>query len=240
MRPYFRPFPGLTLVTLVFLVILISLGTWQYHRLQWKTGLISEIDAAASAQPLTGLSALEAAAASDEPIDFRRINLQGRFVTDAQPFHVYKPDNQGVFWNRFVPFIGDGQTVFVNIGAIPDSEKDKTLDLPTGEQKLAGYVRVPRPQSRFASKSTPSENRWFGFNPMPETHNWADRVSGGANTDFYIDASDGQASASQLPIKRPDIRNNHLDYMLTWYSFAFIWLFIYVLLHYRRGRLGFR
>ena len=56
---------------------------------------------------------------------------------------------------------------------------------------------------------------------------------------FYIDTVPGASDADLLPLKRPDIRNNHLDYMLTWYSFAVILLIIYFILHRRAGRLKF-
>ncbi|MBT5836528.1 MAG: SURF1 family protein, partial [Hellea sp.] len=34
--------PWLTAIVLLFLLILINLGTWQYERLKWKTNLLAE------------------------------------------------------------------------------------------------------------------------------------------------------------------------------------------------------
>jgi len=45
-------------------------------------------------------------------------------------------------------------------------------------------------------------------------------------------------SAQGLPPKRPEIANNHFDYMLTWFSLAIILLIFYVLIHIRDGRAG--
>ena len=57
---------------------------------------------------------------------------------------------------------------------------------------------------------------------------------------YYIDVVPGVTQAAELPLKRPNIRNNHLDYMLTWYGLALALLVIYLILHAQRGRLGLR
>jgi len=119
---------------------------------------------------------------------------------------------------------------------------DKT-DIPSieaGPDTLTGYVRVAREANNAKVKSTPGKNRWFGFNTMPDSHNWSDQVDGGADMRFYIDAVQGATDASLLPPKRPDIRNNHFDYMLTWYGLAIVLLIIYGILHIREGRLEWR
>ena len=69
----FRPMPWLTVITAVMLAALISLGVWQYQRLQWKTDLLAEVEASVTAQPLTSLGDLERAIQAGEPVDFRRI-----------------------------------------------------------------------------------------------------------------------------------------------------------------------
>ncbi len=229
----------LSVVTVICLAILISLGTWQYHRLQWKTALLAEVDAAAEAAPFTSLAEVQAALEEGGPADFRRINLKGRYVPIEHPFHVYKSTNKGIYWNQFIPFRENSTVVFVNIGEVADTQKELPIVYPATPIEFGGYVRKARKQSRLAVKSTPEENRWFGFNPMPDEHDWAQGLSRNVETRFYIDASDKAENAAALPPKRPDIRNNHLDYMLTWYSFAVILLIIYIILHRRAGRLKF-
>ncbi|RZV41594.1 MAG: hypothetical protein EX271_07715 [Acidimicrobiales bacterium] len=73
---------------------------------------------------------------------------------------------------------------------------------------------------------------------MPDDLNWAFAVAGTEiPTGFFIDRIDGVDEASDLPVEKPDIPNNHLEYMLTWYSFALILVVIYFLLHKKQGRL---
>ena len=237
MKLHFKPMPWLTVVTAICLTILINLGTWQYHRLQWKTDLLAEIDAAAEAAPFTSFADVLDTLEEGGPVDFRRINVSARYVPIEAPYHVYKSTNKGIYWNQFIPFRDGQDVIFVNIGELADAQKTRPITQPTSPIEFGGYVRKARKRGWMQTKSTPEQNRWFSFNPMPETHDWGQGLSGDVETRIYIDASDGAENADDLPPKRPEIANNHFDYMLTWYSFAVILLIIYFILHRRAGRL---
>lgn len=230
--------PGLTSVTIMCVSILVGLGTWQYHRLQWKTSLLAEVEAAVTAAPLTSLQELEAAIAADEPVDFRRIGLTAFVESSAVPYLVYQSRQDGIYWRAFSPLTESGVTIYGGFGVVRDDKKDsyEISYLPSGDVQLAGYVRKNHPMGRIEalvkSKASPEANRYFKFN---QSQNWD--KAGLINTDVYLDFNDSRSKASKLPIKRPEIRNNHFDYMLTWYSFAIILLIIYAIMHYRNGRL---
>lgn len=244
----FAPFPGLTLFTVIASVILLSLGTWQYQRLDWKTDLIQRIDAAANAPAFDQYNSILDARRDDEPIDFRRAKLRGTYLSEGlyeaggSEFHVYKSDGGKTNWRIFRPMdLGDGAKVFVAGELVPDAEK--TLPRPIARTPIyvSGYVRTYQEPSRFAAKSTPDANRWFSFNALRSTAPWEDiSITGELEGGLYIDA----VEISDLPIdsdlivKKPDLPNNHFDYMLTWYSFALILWIIYGLLHIRAGRLS--
>lgn len=233
---HFRPAPVLTIITLLGLAILISLGTWQYKRLQWKTGLLAEIDIAAEAQPLSSLADVARLLDDNEPVDFRRISMTGS-VVGAPVFYVFDASDNSISWRVFVPLQQSGQQVFVDFETRTDAQKSDSYALEPQEVNVVGYVRLARETSPFATPSTPEQNRWFGFNPMPETHNWANDVNGSIDMRFYIDREISAASADELPVRKPDIRNNHFDYMLTWYGLALVLLVFYFLIHIRDGRL---
>ena len=229
---------GLTVVTAICVAILIALGTWQYKRLQWKTDLLAEVEAAVTAPPLTSLLDLEKAAAGKEPIDFRRIGLSADVESIAPPFLVYQPRKDGIYWRAFSPLSESGQSLYGAFGVVRDDKKEayELSFLPQGQVQIAGYIRKDHPMGRIEawvkSKASPKANRYFKFN---QTTDWD--KEGAINTDIYLDIDANISDASLLPIKRPEIRNNHFDYMLTWYSFALILIFIYVMMHYRSGRL---
>ncbi len=233
----FRPAPILTGVTIIGLAILISLGTWQYKRLQWKTGLLAEIEAAVTAEPLTSLAEISQAIDAGEYVDFRRVEFTG-VIMDGRPFSVYTSENRDVSWRQFFPVVENGYTAFMDLKTVSDAEKDNPTVLWASSRPLAGYIRLARPDNRPRTQSTPDANRWFGFNPMPESHDWSEIVGKDIDTRYYINIEPDVTDASDLPIRRPDIRNNHFDYMLTWYGLALTLLVFYGLIHRREGRLS--
>jgi len=240
MNLYFKPMLWLTVIVAICIAILISLGTWQYQRLQWKTALLAEIDMAAEATPFTSLAEVHAAIEAGEPVDFRRYGSASRAFGLNDGFFVFTAANKDISWRIFSPVRNSNITAFAGLGVISDEKRDRFQGFfNTQEIPLVGYVRLARENPRGAVKSTPEKNRWFGFNPLPETHDWAMMSGIEADMRFYIDSVPGATDAKLLPPKRPEIRNNHLDYMLTWYSFAVILLIIYIILHRRAGRLKF-
>jgi len=233
----FHPMPGLTVVTAICVSILIGLGTWQYQRLQWKTALLAEVEAAVTAPPLSSIHELESAIDAGQPVDFRRIGLTANIDNSARPYLVYQSRQDGIYWRAFAPLTESGVQIYGAFGVVRDDKKEayEINYLPKGEATLVGYVRKNHPMGRIESwvksKASPASNRYFKFN---QTQDWDQ--NGGVKTDIYLDLESDITRASDLRIKRPEIRNNHFDYMLTWYSFAIILLIIYAIMHYRNGR----
>ena len=248
MRISFRPMPWLTALTLICLVILISLGTWQYHRLQWKTDLIAQIDAAAESAPFMSLAEVETTYANEQPIDFRRIALDGRFlpttVNDGKGLHLMRSDGKTMYWRIYQPFLSGGKAAYVATARFDNNAAAPPVSTDS-ENLIIGYVRLVRPASKLMPDSNPAQNKWYVFNGAPKTLDWADAAGGQpVQTAYYIDENhrnpaNGFRSAAMLPVRKPELRNHHLDYMLTWYSFAFILLVIYFMLHRKAGRLSF-
>jgi len=249
MKIQFRPMPWLTGIVAVMLIILISLGVWQYQRLQWKTDLLAEVEASVIAPPLTSLDDLERAIEAGEPVDFRRITINTFPVKGAPIYHVYKSQAGGVFWDIFIPIqVFDSSTrkrksIFVIARTVDAAKKENQFDaypqtLQDTYGKAYGYVRADHPMGRVESwvKSKPNRetNRWFKFN---QDGSWGVGMPRSTLLSHYIEIELDAPNAEDLPIRRPSIRNNHRDYMLTWFSFAFLLLIFYGLIHRRAGRL---
>lgn len=240
----FRPMPGLTAAVLICLPILIGLGVWQYQRWKWKLGILDEVEAAVTASPIQGLSGFNTALEQGEPLDFRRIELTAQQTNPV--WYLYRPQN-GLQWQPFREVQSEGLSALAGFPTIDDRVKPDENDqaesadpeatlrashLPDMAQ-YAGYIRRIRPRTGMAkwvgSENNTAQNRWFEINP-----NGAWMV--GAT--HFVDIHPRETDAEALPIRRPDIANNHVSYMLTWWSFAIIMLVIYAILHRRAGRLS--
>ena len=49
----FRPLPALTVVCTILFAALLALGVWQLQRLQWKLGLIAQVNRNMTSPPIT-------------------------------------------------------------------------------------------------------------------------------------------------------------------------------------------
>ena len=240
MKIKFQPMLWLTIVTLICLVILLSLGTWQYKRLIWKTDVLVQIDSAANSAPLTSLAQINELLSADKPVDFRRIRLKANFakprLNNGQPFHLMRSNGHYFAWRLYQPISNGPNSAYVATREFLEEQKNKPPMAMSGAADIAGYVRLVQPANRFTPKSDPKLNRWFAFNSAPKLLDWA----GGSqdiSTLYYIDMVEEVGGVTTLPVRKPELANNHLDYMLTWYSFALILLIIYALLHIKQGRL---
>lgn len=238
---HFRPMPVLTVILALSVALLIALGVWQYQRLQWKTALLEEIEASVTSPPLTSLSDLTDAIAAGESINFRRIGFTAAPIADAPKYHLYKSQQGGIYW-RVVQPLSDGHlTALAKTETLESGVKDDQQLTPQQPEnaQYTGYVRKPYEMARVEgwvkSKANPDANRYFHFN---QTGDWYDGLPADVIEGYYIDTQPAQ-SADSLPVRRPEIANNHFDYMLTWWSFALIFIIIYLLLHKRAGRLAF-
>lgn len=243
MKIQFRPMPWLTVIVAIMLAILISLGVWQYKRLHWKTDLLAEVEASVTAPPLTSLDDLERAIEEGEPVDFRRIAFTASPTAGEPVYAVYRTQQGGIYWDLFQRY----GPIFGRFKTVEDANKpDGDAVSPTHivADVLIGYVREDHPMGRVEawskSKPNPDKNRWFKFN---QTKDWGAEST---RLSHYIEIAEtlpfntddgGTAAAAALPVRRPTIRNNHRDYMLTWFSFAGLLIIFYLLIHRRAGRL---
>src|SRR5215469_15633459 len=91
MRFYFRPLLGLSIACAILFAFLIGLGVWQLQRLQWKLGLIAEVNQHLAAKPLTLGAALKM---GPEGAQYHRVTLDGRF-DNAKETYVFTTDANG-------------------------------------------------------------------------------------------------------------------------------------------------
>lgn len=232
-----RPGPGLLAALGVALVILLSLGTWQLYRLQWKEALVAEIEARRHAAPVS-LADVEAMPAGD--VDYLPVTVTGTFDQDKEQYFFATRDGE-VGYHVYTPLVlADGRTLFVNRGFVPDALKDpatRSEGQVPGSVTLTGLARsrLDAKPSWVVPENEPGKRLYF----------WKDLGAMAANAGvapdrlvpFFMDA-DAAPNPGGWPkggVTQLDLPNNHLSYALTWYGLAVVLLVVSVLAFRRKA-----
>ncbi len=233
----FRPQLWPTLFTVPALAVLIGIGTWQVQRLHWKQDLIALRSARLQAPPVA-LSELDLAGAKDlAALEFRRVQVTGRFLHEEEMYLAARNLRSSVGYHVITPLErSDGSVVLVNRGWVPLDRKapgTRAAGQRSGSVTVSGLLRAGGRKGVFTPDNRPGENFWFYVDvPAMAVHAGLERVH-----PFVIEAGPA-ANPGGFPIggqSRVKLRNDHLQYAITWYSLAAALLVIYVLYH-RRER----
>ena len=235
----FRPFLWLTVVTLPALLVLVGLGTWQLGRLQWKNDLIDSFEARVAAPPV----AVPASGAAIDPIEFRQLDLTGRFLHDKEIFLTGRTYEGNAGFHVVTPFeLADGRLILINRGWVSEGYKDpakRAFSRVDGPTTVAGILRKPGQKGYFVPENEPAKGFWFTLVPAEiNAHLGLGTV---AIDSFYADAIRTSAVVT-LPIAAKtelNLRNAHLSYALTWYGIALALIGVYVAFHMQASRLQF-
>ncbi len=219
MKRRFKPPLAPTLVTLLMLTVMIGLGTWQLQRLAWKTQKLAQIESRMR------MPAVPMPDTLDKPDDweYRRVTLAGHFI-HGHEFLVKPRTLDGVNGSHMlVPFErASGSIVMVNRGWISEALLPKA-SRPAGLIQIEGTVQKPR-VSYFTPSNNPEKGLWY----------WADLPVMAATAKLAMSSPVlvqivGRVQDVYPVGSAPDvnIRNNHKQYAIFWYTMALVLLFIF-------------
>ena len=228
----FRPSLWATAITLPAVLIMLGLGTWQLDRLSWKVDLQQRVTERVSAPPVPLPPAL------DDPgaWEFRPVSVTGRFLHEKELHLVARPRRGQVGYEVVTPLLReDGRPLLVNRGFVPMDRIDPA-SRPDGQVAgvitVTGTLRLPQEKGWFQPGNTPGADSWQRLDlPAMATAAGLPEVA-----PFVVELSPGQ-SPGGLPAgveQHVELPNNHLQYAVTWYSFAATLAVIYVLSQRRR------
>ena len=230
----FRPRLWPTLISLPMIVVMLGLGTWQLQRMAWKEGLIDRLESRmmAPAIPAPG------AGADIEEIEFRRVTATGEWLHQFEMPLIGRPEKGTVGYHVVTPLrTEEGRVLLVNRGWIPDDRKDaarRPESQPTGTLTVEGIVRRAGLRNSFTPDNEPGRGMWF-YVDVPQMAAFA-KAEG--VPDYYIDELRREAGP-QLPIGADPmigLRNEHLQYAITWFAMAFGLIVVSVMWHRRTER----
>jgi surfeit locus 1 family protein len=222
-RPRFWP----TVIALLMRAITTGLGTWQLHRLAWKTDLLAMI-----AQRMNGNAVpfpTDIAAPSEWA--FRRVHVAGQF-DESKALWLYGRTYDGKAGiHLLVPLVRPkGDPVLVDRGFVPFEHGSTLASLDpaaSGDIEIDGVARLPEPGGLFVPANQPDKNIWYTVD-VPAMSKAVQQPL----APIYIAAkSDGGPGwpAATGGTEGTGIRNEHLNYAIFWYSMTFVLAVIYVM-----------
>lgn len=215
------------IAALAAFVVLIGLGTWQIQRKAWKEDLIASLTRRVTAPPAALPSPEQWSKLNPESDEFRRVAFRAEFIHSQEAF-VYtagsalRPDISGQGYWIFTPArLPDGSIVVVNRGFVPPDRLD-THTRGSGQilnsVEIVGALRWPEARTWFTPNDEPQHNVWYVRDHLAiaAAKGW------GKVAPFFIDQV-APAPPGGLPKVGPlniHLRNDHLQYALTWYGLA--------------------
>ncbi|XP_041049727.1 surfeit locus protein 1 [Carcharodon carcharias] len=210
-------------------VTTFGLGTWQIQRRKWKLQLIKELKKRTHSDPLPlPLDQLEL-----KELEYRRVRVRGRFDHSKElyimPRSRVDPNKEAQEAGRLMSSTETGANVvtpfnctdlgvriLVNRGFVPKTRikpETRSKGQITGEVELVGIVRLSETRKPFTPQNDVKKNCWH----YRDLETMAQIVG---TEPILIDA-DLDSTVPGGPIggqTRVTLRNEHLQYILTWYG----------------------
>lgn len=201
------------------LAILLGLGVWQMQRLAWKQQILEQIETRIRAPEVT---------LPDRPDlegdKYLPVQLRGQFSgPDIKVLVSVKQVGAG--YRLISAFVAqDGRRVLVDRGFLPSAGL-AGAPVPQGAFDITGNLHWPQETDSYTPAPDRAQNLWFARD--------VDQMAAALNTLpvlVVLRRADPQIPGSwPIPVDTAGIPNDHLQYAITWFSLAAIWLAMTVL-----------
>ena len=194
--------------------MLLSLGSWQLYRLNWKLNLLSEIE-----------NSLK-----NDPVEFSRVDKKNYLkvktsgiVDFNKQIYLYNLNESGKPGFEVInPIIINKENYLINRGWIPFDKKDKPEINLINESSIIGTLKLQHKASIFKPNNDVNKNYWFTLN-REDIFKYT-----GKKFSDYIIYLNGDYKLPKPKVITANISNNHKKYALTWFSMAISILLIYL------------
>jgi len=191
--------------------ILVALGVWQVKRLDWKQSLLAEIEARIDDAPVA-LSARP----DPETDKYLAVELTGTILPGELQVLTSRKQ-QGPGFRIIAPFrTEDGRRILLDRGFVVEEDRASVREI--GAATLTGNLVWP--------------NETDSFTPPPDaaTHTWFARdvaaMAQALETEpvMVVASSETDPGIEPWPVGTEGIPNDHLQYAITWFSLALVWV----------------
>ena len=207
MRRYFFPL----ILGILGCGILISLGVWQLQRLDWKEGMLAEIQAQIEAPPVP------LPENPDPSMKYLPVTVSGTTTGDEIDILSHTKDQGGGYQivSRFIT--DDGRAIMVDRGFVP--QEARHLKRGPVRLEIRGNLHWPDEKSSSTPEPNLDENIWFARD-VPAMAKALKTEPILVVASFVTGDAQG---AEPIPVAVEGIPNNHLSYAVQWFMIAAVW-----------------
>jgi surfeit locus 1 family protein len=197
-----------------FISIFLVLGSWQLVRLNWKLGLIEQIQSSLKEEPININNTVLK--------NYLRIKAIGKINFENQ-IYLYNLNEKGEPGFEVInPVEINDKNYLLNRGWIPFNKKnDKEINI-IDENNIVGVLRKQIKANMFKPKNDISNNYWFTLN-REDLYDFT-----GEKFSPYIIYLSSKNEFPKTKLITANISNNHKKYAITWFSLAISILLIYL------------
>ena len=194
--------------------ILLALGIWQVQRLDWKQDLLSNIETRIAAEPVTLPEKPDPGADRYLPV-----SVSGSFADGPRPRMLASRRQIGAVHRHIAIFEREGGgRILVDIGWTEDDVTPPPL--PEAPLTLIGNLDWPVEADSFTPGPDISDDFWFAR----DVPGMAAAYSTDAILLVLRENPEIPLGATPWPVDTAGIPNDHLQYAITWFSLAAIWI----------------
>ena len=196
------------------ILVLLSLGSWQLYRLNWKLDLISEIENSLKINPVK--------LSKSNNKNYLRIKTSGTIDFDKQ-IYLYNLNNSGKPGFEVInPILIGNENYLINRGWIPFNKKDKAEINLINTNHIIGTLKKQSKANSFKPENDIKKNYWFTLD-RDDIFSYT-----GKKFSKYIIYLNGDYKTPKPKVITANISNNHKKYAITWFSMAISILLIYL------------
>ena len=196
------------------ILVLISLGSWQLYRLNWKLNLISEINNSLKNDPVE--------LSKSDKKNYLRIRTSGRIDFDKQIYLYNLNDSGKPGFEVINPILIGDENYLINRGWIPFDKKDKAEINLINTNRIIGTLKKQSKANSFKPENDIEKNYWFTLD-RDDIFSYT-----GKKFSKYIIYLNGDYKTPEPKVITANISNNHKKYAITWFSMAISILLIYL------------
>ena len=196
------------------ILVLISLGSWQLYRLDWKLNLISEINNSLKKNPVK--------LTKSNKKNYLRITTSGTVDFDKQIYLYNLNDSGKPGFEVINPILIGNENYLINRGWIPFDKKNKAEINLINTNRIIGTLKKQSKANSFKPENDIEKNYWFTLD-RDDIFSYT-----GKKFSKYIIYINGDYKMPEPKVITANISNNHKKYAITWFSMAISILLIYL------------